>query len=204
MIIYGTGGSELGMKNLKDEKCPHCEEKGQVHIQGISRYFSLFWIPVFPFSKKIFTFCNACENEIPKEQYSRDLKARIDGEKSNFKFPLTNFAGLFIIGLIAAYFIYQNQEHDSFVENRIQHVQQGDLLILKENSNEFYFLRVDSNVNDEIYFKYSNYFLDQKPTRSDYADGLLKNRDFMDTTTFILGQETIDSIYLSGNLDILD
>lgn len=204
MIIYGTGGSELGAKELDHETCPSCGEKGQLVIEGISKYFSLFWIPVFPYSKKIFTSCVACQKEIPKEQYSRELQTRISTEKSNFKFPLTNFAGIFIIGLIVTWAIYQSKQHDDFVENRIENLEPGDILTLKESSSEYYFLVVEERLDDIIFFKYSNYFLDQKPAMSDYSDGLRNNEDFLDTTSYMFVQEELDSIYATGDLDILD
>lgn len=204
MVIYGTGGKDLGTKQLDFEKCPSCGEKGKLQLQGISRYFTLFWIPVFPYSKKIFTFCNACEKEIPKEQYSRELQTTIATEKSHFKFPLTHFAGIFIIGLFIIWGIYQSNKHDEFVMNRIENLQKDDILILKKSSSEYYFLEVVGNEDNEIYYLYSNYFLDQKPNNSDYEDGLKNQSDFMDTVVYYFTQNEIDSIYKQGDIDILD
>ncbi len=100
MIIYGTGSKDLGEKFIPNEKCPHCGEYNKIHVHGIARYFDVFWVPIFPFSKKIEVFCHGCENEIKKQLISTSLQNKIDLEKSSFKLPVYLFSGLIVIGLI--------------------------------------------------------------------------------------------------------
>lgn len=62
-IIFGT-------KNRSIEKssgrfyCPHCEAKRNYHQYRLAHYFTLFFIPIFPF-KTIADYvqCNACQGQ---------------------------------------------------------------------------------------------------------------------------------------------
>ena len=70
MIIWGTRTMKkiLGLTNAF--QCYNCNNAGQFHIVRLARWFTLFWIPIFPFSMKYFIACPVCDvgKELPKEQ----------------------------------------------------------------------------------------------------------------------------------------
>ena len=56
----------------------------------------------------------------------------------------------------------------------------------------------------DVFFRYSNYILDQKPSLSDYQEGLDNNLDFINPDSYYYSVSEIDSLYNTGNLDILE
>ncbi len=204
MIVYGTGSKDLGEQFIPNETCPHCGAHNKIHIHGIARYFDVFWIPIFPFSKKVITICHSCEKEIEKKDASFSLIDKIGLEKSSFSLPIYLFSGLILIGLAIGWFQYKATQHNNFVENRIANLQKNDVLVIKENSKEYGFVVIDSTYQGNVFFKYSNYFLDQKPALSDYQEGLANKLDFINPDSFYYSVSEIDSLYNTGNLDILE
>lgn len=204
MIVYGTGGKELGEKLITNEKCPHCGEINKIYLHGFSRYVHLFWIPIFPYSKKTISICHNCENEIPKEQASASLLDKISLEKSSFKIPFYHFSGIILIALAVAWFKYSDAKHKEFVENRIEHVQKNDILVLKQSNKEYSFAKVDSVSENEVFFINSNYSYNQKPDFSDYEKAIIEKSDFYDAEIYYFTIFEIDSLYKSGELDIFE
>lgn len=105
MIIYGTGSKNLGTKKLQGTKCSNCEST-DMHVQAISRYASIFWIPIFPFSKKLFSICNHCKQTLTKKEMPQQLKDKVELEKSNFSTPFYLYIGLALILAFIGWFMY--------------------------------------------------------------------------------------------------
>ena len=71
MIVYGWGEKKLKTDQLRLSQCPSCNEK-KVSFHFFKKYFSLFWIPIFPFGGRKVAACEACGagwegKEIPNE-----------------------------------------------------------------------------------------------------------------------------------------
>ena len=79
MIIYGTGAKDLGSKKIPGAICPSCESQN-VSIVGIAKYFDVFWIPMFPYSKKVHPVCTNCDLVIDKADI--DQRTAIPMERS--------------------------------------------------------------------------------------------------------------------------
>ena len=204
MIVYGTGGKDLGEKLITNEKCPHCGEYNKIHLHSIARYVHLFWIPFFPYSKKTVIICHSCDKEILKKKASPSLIDKIGLEKSSFKIPIYHFSGLIIIVLTILWFKYTAVKHKSFVENSIENIQTNDILVFKHSKNEYTFALVDSIYEEAVFFKNSNYSYNQKPSRSDYEKALIENSDFYNTDTYYYTGKQIDSLFSKGAIDIYE
>jgi hypothetical protein len=203
-MIYGTGRKDLGKKYIPNEKCPNCDEQNKIHVYGLAKYFHVLWIPTFPYSKKIIPICDSCNTEITKKKISTSLKEKIGLEKSFFKMPISLFSGLIVIACIIAWLSYENKKHKEFVTNRINHLESKDIMTFKYSNKEYSFAIVDSVVNNIVFFRNSNYVLDQKPTVTDYKKGLREKKDFFNQETRIYYQNEIDSLNNIGELDIFE
>lgn len=63
IIIYGSRGvvSEL---SDGDFDCPHCQNQASYRLKRVRRYFTLFFIPVFPINSGIhFVECDHCGSQ---------------------------------------------------------------------------------------------------------------------------------------------
>jgi len=204
MIIYGTGSKDLGERFIPNEKCPHCGEYNKIYVHAIARYFDVFWIPIFPFRKKVTAVCHSCEKEITKEQISTSLQDKISLEKSSFKLPIYLFSGLILIGLLILLLEFNSRKHDDFVENKIHNLKKNDVLVFQMSPNVYSFGLVDTIHDGDVYFRNSNYSLNQKPSITDYEEGLEEHLDFLDSEYYFYTQSEIDSLNEIGNLDVLE
>ncbi len=204
MIVYGTGGKKLGEVKILNEKCPHCEEYNNVYLHGIARYFHVFWIPIFPFNKKMLTVCHACDSEIKKKERSQSLKDKITLEKGNFKTPIYLFIGLALIVGLIGYFEFNSKKHKEFVKNRLHHLVQDDVIVVKDEAKNYSFARVENVSNDTIYFVNSNYSIDQKPTMTDYTNGITEKTDFYSDEIYYFTEKQIDSLQKLKRIDIFE
>jgi hypothetical protein len=77
MIIFGTRryASQLGMVLLV---CGRCRNSAAHALRKRVTKFTLFFVPLFPFSTKYSTQCTACgvEHSLPKEQAGQLLASR--------------------------------------------------------------------------------------------------------------------------------
>ena len=202
-MIYGSGSKNLGEIKIDNESCPNCKEN-TIFLHGFAKYFHIFWIPIFPVYKKKITVCHSCEVEIPKKERSQSLKDKVELEKSNFKTPLYLFAGLIIILSLIAYLEFNSRKHKDFVKDRINHLEENDVIVFKQSSSEYSFAKVEEVKNDTVYFVNSNYSLNQIPSLTDYIAGLEEKEDFFSEEVYLYSQKEIVSLNSIGEIDIFE
>ncbi len=104
MIVFGTRGSLI--KNIKTGNiaCEHCGTKGPHMISIFGKYTHIFWIPVFPVSKKVFAECQHCKKTIDQKEFSPNLNQFYREEIQNTKQPYWQWSGLIIIAALVSLF----------------------------------------------------------------------------------------------------
>lgn len=80
-IIWGTRGFNKIMGYTKQYTCRHCNNISAWELVRTSRWFTLFFIPIFPFSFKYLALCPVCQHgaQLSKEDFQRELA---DGPQS--------------------------------------------------------------------------------------------------------------------------
>jgi len=58
-IIYGSRSRNRVMGQMQNA-CPQCKKEGFQTVVRSHRWFTLYFIPLFPFSKKTIMHCNLC------------------------------------------------------------------------------------------------------------------------------------------------
>ena len=74
MIIYGWGKQTVkDYGESKYERCGNCDNPHKTHVIKITKWFTLFFIPIIPYSKKYYFICPACKSsrEIDKHDIKR-------------------------------------------------------------------------------------------------------------------------------------
>ena len=69
-IVYGTKVMKKHMGTTHDEfRCAHCNNVRHYSITRVRKFFSLFWIPLIPYSSKYFVHCPVCDygSEVKKD-----------------------------------------------------------------------------------------------------------------------------------------
>jgi hypothetical protein len=63
IIIWGLKKVVIKSQPLHSETCASCNTKGATTTHYYSRYFSIFWIPMFPISIDKETRCGKCQTK---------------------------------------------------------------------------------------------------------------------------------------------
>jgi hypothetical protein len=202
MIIYGTSSKDLGTRKIQGAKCSNCEAT-EVYVNAISRYADVFWIPIFPYSKKYFSVCKNCEQVLEKKEMSQQLKDKLEMEKHHFKTPFYLFSGLIIIALLIGYGIYASSKHDADIAENVSHLEVNNVIVFMEKSKEYSFAKVSEIRNDTIIINYGQYSYEggySAPSKSEFNSKKSTVTDFYDEQLSFLLQSEIDSLYKMGEL----
>jgi len=165
MIIFGTGSRVLSSSKLADADCPACGQKAlSAHVY--SKYFDLFWIPVFPYSKKAVIECSHCkftgeEKEIPMMALGDVIEL-----KQRTKTPAWLFVGSFLLAALISTVVYigktTSEENARNTALWLQEPKVNDHhIMLGENPEDpvykYFVYRVDSLKGDSLILSMSDY-----------------------------------------------
>ena len=161
MIFYGTKGKHLKSEKARAKQCNQCNEQTTHTISIFGRYFYIYWIPVFPLTKKGVAECDTCKTTLAPKEMNEQLRLEYDNIKRETKTPLTFWTGsLVLIGLIS-FFIYSGSKHKEDVIDFIANPQKGDVIDYKPS--DFYStLKVTEVTNDSVFFVRNNYEIERK------------------------------------------
>lgn len=98
MIVYGTKGRVVP-GGLKTDAACHACGRSPLQTAGVIRYFHVFWIPVFPYSRLEVLECPSCKaarvgNEVPEPARGEIRRAVFTGRRM-----LPSFAGAFLLAI---------------------------------------------------------------------------------------------------------
>ncbi len=98
MIIYGTRATKIHTEETT-AKCDYCKDKRRHLFTFFSKYVHVFWIPLFPVSKKGVSECTHCKSTNEEKYMNQELKRAYDEIKLNAKRPFWQWIGLILIGV---------------------------------------------------------------------------------------------------------
>lgn len=61
LIVYGTKSFKKVVLKAGTATCGHCGNNVNYNLTKVNRWFTVFWIPIFPFSFKHYLLCPICE-----------------------------------------------------------------------------------------------------------------------------------------------
>lgn len=108
LFLFGTKNSTLKNKyTLENCNCPSCNEVNTLISGTIAAYFHLFFIPVFPTSKKNIAICNHCKTKFSYDQFTDEMRQSFDEQNSinPNSTPIWHGCGCLIIVLAIFFFI---------------------------------------------------------------------------------------------------
>ena len=163
LYIYGTRNVKIKTYDDYHIKCDDCNGYGQ-RFSVYQQYAHIFYIPLCPSSAKtIKSACLECNNIFNEEQKKHYL--------SITRTPIYFFTGIFLfLALVAAVIIatiHTEKQEAEFVANP----KINDVYLIKENANNYYFLKIKNIDADTIelihsYFEYNGYV--SKMDNADY------------------------------------
>lgn len=197
MIVYGTGSKDLGTRKLQGVKSPNCENS-DIYATAVAKYAHIFWIPLFPYSKKYFTTCEGTGEVLEEKDMPQQLKDKLALEKHHFKTPFYLFSGLILIALIAAYAVYASYEHDKEMAENVTHIEANDIMVFREGSEEYSFAKVIEVKNDTIFVNLGQYSYEggySAPSKSEFNSKASTVTDFYSEDIDYILQADINDLY---------
>tara|TARA_Y100000739_G_C20211203_1_gene285604 strand:+ start:24 stop:353 length:330 start_codon:yes stop_codon:yes gene_type:complete len=96
MILFGRKDKLLGTREIPDELCESCGEKGGV-VSIFQIYYHIAKIPFFPLARRAASQCYSCRKVKVKRNFSDQQKSVAELLKKEFKTPLWTMIGLCLI-----------------------------------------------------------------------------------------------------------
>ena len=189
MIIYGWRSKTLKQAPLTNLECENCKECAS-HVGVTSHYFHVFWIPFFPYAKKVAIVCHNCGQVTKEKHMSEDFKSKTKEMKAAAPTPKYLFTGLGIMGAIIAFVAFvlygAGQQQDNYLASPMT----GDIYVLKDNeevaAHKYYLLKINGVEEDSLLVTYNAYSYNGIPEQLEPGDG------FYDVSIRIAKVEVMD------------
>lgn len=129
MLIFGTRSTVVDGPPLQGHGCPGCGKSEYVSF-GAARYFHIFWIPVFPYSRKVGLQCTNCKHTVMGKEIPDLVQDTVRPAVFTRKRTLPLFTGSAIIAGIAAFGFYSAQQENMRELEYIQNPLASDVYVM--------------------------------------------------------------------------
>ncbi len=130
MIVFGTRGKESSSTNIPELRCTSCGNSG-LNASTVFRYFHIYWIPMFPTSRKLITTCPHCQHAVvgqddaSKDRFAASAQSRIA------PYPAYLFIGLLLLAALGGYIVYDEQQSAAKSISYLETPAVNDLFVVK-------------------------------------------------------------------------
>lgn len=77
IIIWGSKDFNKVLCQTGPYTCTNCSNPTPFNLVRVARWFTLFWIPIFPYSFKYYHFCPVCNQGVQlTKQQAKDMQAQ--------------------------------------------------------------------------------------------------------------------------------
>ena len=154
MIFYGTRAKNIHNGQIKNVKCPNCENETSMTYSIFGKYAHVYWIPFFPIGKVGIIECNSCKRTYEIKELPENIKVKYEREKekSGIKTPIWFFSGLFIIATLIVVGYFMSKQTSA---NELTHLEQpkvGDVYEFNTQTGYYSTMKIESIKGDSLYF----------------------------------------------------
>jgi hypothetical protein len=204
MIIYGWRTKTSKLKPLGVGNCKECG-KGPIRSFTVFRYFHIYWVPLFPYSRTLWLNCEHCQATYEPNQAGTENFIPTN-ELQKERPPLYMFAGLAVIACIAAIAAWANHQDHQKYQALLKQPQVGDLIVMKlpqskDPSYQFGVAKVVSMDDKEVHLAPSTYlFSDASTARSGKSLKLLRTADAFADQELVYKRESLLQLFEAGTI----
>lgn len=174
MIFFGSNSSTIKKGQIRNLKCPNCENDVTMSYTVFGNYVHIYWIPFFPTGKAKILECNNCKatyNLKDLDQRTNDkFKQEID--RNPIQIPLKHFSFVGIIGVIVAgsFFLGKIKDKDTLEYGKNPKI--GDVYYYEtpELAGHYSTLKITKITADSIFVLENNMEIDSKTDIDDILD----------------------------------
>jgi len=160
IFFYGTRSSHVKSEPLDYAVCPSCETEGELIMSTYSRYAHVFWIPLFPMSKKVYASCNHCKTTLELPDMTPDLKSQCIKFRKAQKFPVWQFFGVAAICILIIFAIIEGNQNSRKQNFYLMNPQVNDVYVVKYEEDSFSTMKIVEIKGDSIFFADNEYAAD--------------------------------------------
>lgn len=208
MIIFGWRGRVVSGGQMQDMECPNCGNNLYLTF-GILRYFHIFWIPLFPFSRQPGMECQNCKHTRVGDEIRDPVRGRIKETVFTMMRTAPMFAGLALIAAFVA-FVAVDRSQDAeqerlYVENPVI----GDMYVVRVSKTfeggdpeyDYVLMRVESVNGDQVGFKAGNmqYNISRGPNE-DIGSGKAGSPDYYSDEVHMFAIDELRAIRDDGGI----
>jgi len=166
MIVFGTGVKRLDSSNLDTAKCPSCANYS-LKVAIFQKYFSIFFIPVFPYKKVATVQCAQCESTLEEKNFPIDIKKGVEIKKQDVKTPIYLFIGLILLFVASSYYYYSTVQEEQKIQSYLKEPRVNDYYIMdiknaKDPTYKYLIFKVNKVESDSIQFLIGQYLYNGK------------------------------------------
>jgi len=156
MIIYGTRDVTLQSTSFEDHFCTNCGQKGTICCTVFSRHAHIFWIPLFPYSKRLVIWCNNCKKEFHINELSPQLRSEIVEFHRKCRAPLWQWVGLALIAASVLIGITNGITENKNTKKYFDSPEINDVYCVKYDDG-YSLMFIDEIRDDSIFFIHNEY-----------------------------------------------
>ena len=132
MVFFGTKEKEIKRGRLSNVFCNECNENVSMTYIVESKYFHLYWVPIFPFKKNTLLGCNECETVFEQKQFSENIKNKLqrENELKPARSPIWMFSGIIIVAFLLPLAFFQSAKADVKKADFVNNPKVGDIYFL--------------------------------------------------------------------------
>ena len=102
MIIFGSRSKVIQGEGVQGVACSNCESD-HLHTFGVLKYFHVYWIPTFPFSKQPGIECKNCKMTLIGKEVPMNLSRQIKTSIFTTVKLIPTFIGLIVFSSLVLY-----------------------------------------------------------------------------------------------------
>ncbi|ANE52165.1 zinc-ribbon domain-containing protein [Flavisolibacter tropicus] len=101
-IIYGWRKKMVGAFDAFLYKCPYCEQTNTTTIAVYSKYYHIFWLPLFPYAKEAHAGCSSCNAARDDNKFGPELTKQAKEIQKEVKHPVYLYLLTILFCLVVA------------------------------------------------------------------------------------------------------
>jgi len=99
IIIFGSKEATIGVDELM-VRCPSCEAHNFADVMVVSKYFHVYYIPIFPYAKEATIICQKCGLRRYNLPFEKRLFSDFDEIKKRFKHPWYTYSFIVLVTIL--------------------------------------------------------------------------------------------------------
>ncbi len=99
-MIKGSKESFVKSVPSNEAVCTNCKTEGTMNYNLFYKYYHVFFIPVFPYSKSGTLECSACKEQLSPYKLSKATRNEYEKVKKGLWPPVWHFSGIALLAII--------------------------------------------------------------------------------------------------------